>query len=402
MGIYQDVFKHWNLDHVINACGTKTGIGASRVRQPVIEAVDSILSEFVSIDQLQARASQVISRIIGTEAGCVTACSASALTTGVAATITGSDLAAIEKMPDCGTRQNRVAIQMGHMINYGAPIPQAIRLSGAELIPLGTAAMCEAYHLEEALLAGLASAVYVVSHHTVREGELPMDLFIETCHRHKTPVIVDMASEYDMKTPVELGADLVIYSGHKFMCGTTSGIAAGNRSLVQATYLQNRGIGRVMKVGKESIVGALAALELWSEMDHTRQLHVEQKILDLWTERLKNQSGLSLSLHRDWTGNPITRLKLSVDPAEAALYAWELSGRLAGRKPAIIVRDDLAEKGCLFLDPCNLDRDEAQLVADAVIEELNKAKKELPDKRLTWSAVKRHRSLDPLKWPTDD
>jgi D-glucosaminate-6-phosphate ammonia-lyase len=72
---------------------------------------------------------------------------------------------------------------MGHMVNYGAPVPQGIALSGAEVVPLGTAALCETYHLDAALEAGLAAAVYVVSHHTVREGELPLDLFVERCAR---------------------------------------------------------------------------------------------------------------------------------------------------------------------------------------------------------------------------
>ena len=60
-----------------------------------------------------------------------------------------------------------------------------------------------------------------------------------------------MASEYDLKGPISLGASAVIYSGHKFLSGTTSGIVAGGSGIVRATYLQRRGIGRTMKAGKE-------------------------------------------------------------------------------------------------------------------------------------------------------
>ena len=56
------------------------------------------------------------------------------------------------------------------------------------------------------------------------------------------------------------GADIAIYSGHKFLSGPTSGIVAGRKDLVRAAYLQNRGIARGMKVGKESVAGAMAAL----------------------------------------------------------------------------------------------------------------------------------------------
>ena len=399
MTAFRNIFEHWNLDRVINASGTMTSIGASRVKAPVIEAVNQILPEFISIDHLQASASQVISRIIGTEAGCITASSASAITTGVAASITGSDLAAIEKLPDCRDREHRVAVQMGHMINYGAPIPQAITLSGAELVPLGTSALCEVYHLEAALKQGLAAAVYVVSHHTVREGELPLDIFVETCHEHNVPVIADMASEYDMKEPVDLGADLIIYSGHKFMGATTSGIVAGTRDLVQATYLQNRGIGRTMKVGKEGIVGAMAALELWSKRDQNEMLNSQQQILDLWMDRLGNTSGLALTFHQDWTGNPITRIRVEIDPDKAGLYAWELVDRLANRRPKIIVRGDPVENGYFFLDPCNLDFAQADIVADGLLDLLHETSKKGDGCRVTWSETKRKRATAPLNWP---
>ena len=64
------------------------------------------------------------------------------------------------------------------------------------------------------------------------------------------------------------GADIVVYSAHKFLGGPTAGIVAGRKDLVRAAFLQNRGIGRGMKVGKESIVGTIAALEAWGQRDH--------------------------------------------------------------------------------------------------------------------------------------
>ena len=49
---------------------------------------------------------------------------------------------------------------------------------------------------------------------------------------------------------------MAIYSAHKFLGGPTAGIVAGGKPLVRAAFLQNMGIGRGMKVGKEGIVGA--------------------------------------------------------------------------------------------------------------------------------------------------
>ncbi|MBL1241334.1 MAG: hypothetical protein COB13_005760, partial [OCS116 cluster bacterium] len=51
-------------------------------------------------------------------------------------------------------------------------------------------------------------------------------------HGH-VPVIVDAASEYDLQTFLTQGADIVIYSAINFWAITTSGIIAGQRSLVK-------------------------------------------------------------------------------------------------------------------------------------------------------------------------
>lgn len=393
---FADPFARWGLTHVINVCGTKTGIGASKVKADVIEAVKAMLPEFVAIDELQGAASKVIATATGAEAGCVTDCAAAGVCQSVAAAITGADLAAIERLPDCAGRQRRIAMQMGHMINYGGPTPQMITVAGGEVVPLGTAAQCEVYHLREALAQGCAAALYVVSHHTVREGELSLALFIDVCREYDTPVIVDMASEYDLRTPIQLGASAVVYSGHKFMSGITSGIVAGTTDLIRAVYLQSRGIGRMMKVGKESIVGAMATLELWQSRDAAAMQRTQSAIVAIWQRQLAGIAGVALELHGDWTGNPITRLKLTL--SGASLYAWELAQRLADRNPAIIVRDDLVEHGEIYLDPCNVTEDEATLAGEAIVEELTTARQAQDGCRVSWDEVKRNRAIAPLQW----
>ena len=392
----------WDLTPVINASGTMTTIGASRVHPVVADMVRDILGEFVSIAELQSHASAVIARATGAEAGCIAHCSAAGITTCVAACIARDDLAVIERLPDTCGKERRVAVPMGHMINYGAPIPQAVALAGACPVALGTAAMCETYHLRAALKEGCAAALYVVSHHTVREGELPLDLFVEICHEHDVPVIVDMAAEYDLLGPIALGADLVVYSGHKFLGGPTSGIIAGSRDLVRAVHLQHRGIGRCMKVGKESIVGAMAALELWQARDAEAHTRKETAIIEHWLHALSQIEGLSCSQHQDWTGNPVIRLKLQVDPDRLGLFAWELAERLTRRDPSIVLRDDLVEHQELYLDPCNLDEKEAEIVGFAIFEEIEGARRRADGRRTSWSEVKRRRETEALSWPLED
>jgi D-glucosaminate-6-phosphate ammonia-lyase len=124
----------------------------------------------------------------------------------------------------------------------------------------------------------------VVSHHTVQFGLIPFEEFVAVAHAKGVPVIVDAASEYDLKRFIAGGADLALYSAHKFLGGLTAGIVAGKKALVRAAYFQNGGIGRGMKVGKEGIVGAIAALEQWQQRDHAAIRARERGYLTLWRE----------------------------------------------------------------------------------------------------------------------
>ena len=128
-----------------------TGLGASIAVPEAVAAVAAILPQFVEIADLQRRASAAIARATGAEAGFITASASAGITLAVAGAITGTDLAAIERLPDAGGRPNEVAIQLGHMVGYGAPIDQAIRLAGGRVVPVGQATEARAYQLAGAM-----------------------------------------------------------------------------------------------------------------------------------------------------------------------------------------------------------------------------------------------------------
>ena len=207
-----------------------------------------------------------------------------------------------------------------------------------------------------------------------------------------------MASEYDLTGAIAAGADLVIWSAHKFLGGPTAGIVAGRRDLVRASFLQHRGIGRAMKVGKEGIVGAIAALEAWAERDPAAIRSREEAIVTLWFERLAHVPGLALRRLPDWTGNPIDRVELTVG-RDAGLFAWELASRLVGRSPSIRVRDDLADSGVVHLDPCNLTHDESIAVAVAIAEEIEAARSAGDGFRESFAEHRANGLAGALAWP---
>ncbi|MBY2998679.1 aminotransferase class V-fold PLP-dependent enzyme [Rhizobium leguminosarum] len=394
-----DIRPSLGLRPVINVSGTMTSLGASIVVPEAISAMASILPHFVEINDLQRKASGVIGRLTGGEAGFVTASCSAGISLAVAGAITGNNLLAIERLPDVVPDKNEVLVQMGHVVSYGAPVDQAIRLAGGKVVLVGQATSTHRFHMENAITDKTAAAVYVVSHHVVDYGLLNLKEFVEIAHAKGVPVIVDAASEYDLRIFLEQGADIALYSGHKFLGGPTSGIVAGRKELVRHAFLQNMGIGRGMKVGKESIFGVMAALEAWENRDHAGIRERETGYLNLWKRTLDGRPGLTALIEPDPTHNPLERLRLIIDPEQAHITAWDLADALAKGSPPIIVRDHEVEHRYFYLDPCNLHPGEETVVAERLAQELDKARASNEIIATPIENRSRHRFDGALRWP---
>jgi D-glucosaminate-6-phosphate ammonia-lyase len=373
MSTSDDIRPELGLRQIINVSGTMTALGASIVVPEAIEAIRRSLPQFFDMGALHKRASAVIAELTGAEAGFVTASCAAGITLSVAGAMTRDDLYAIEQLPDTNGLKNEVVGLAGHMVSFGSSIAQLVRITGAKMKVVGEATSSHAYQLAGAINENTAAGLYVVSHHVVDYAQIPLKTFAKVCHDKGVPVIVDAASEYDLQLFLDQGADIVVYSGHKFLGGPTTGIVAGRKDLVRATYLQNRGIGRGMKVGKESIVGVMAALEAWKTRDHAGIRAREQAALDTWMAALADRPGVTATIVPDPTDNPLDRLKLSIDPEAAHITAWDLAIRLASGDEPVIVRDHEVEHGHFFLDPCNLHPEQEHIVARRLGEELDRA-----------------------------
>jgi D-glucosaminate-6-phosphate ammonia-lyase len=394
-----DIRSTLGLRPVINVSGTMTSLGASIVVPEAIEAMAKILPHFVEINDLQRKASAIIARLTGGEAGFVTASCSSGISLAVAGAITGPDLLAIEKLPETMTQKNEILVQMGHVVSYGAPVDQAIRLAGGKAVLIGQATSTHRYHMENAITENTAAAVYVVSHHVVDYGLLNLKEFVEIAHAKGVPVIVDAASEYDLKLFLAQGADIALYSGHKFLGGPTSGIVAGKKELVRHAFLQNMGIGRGMKVGKESIYGVMAALEAWEKRDHDGIRERETGYLDLWKRTLDGRPGVTPLIEPDPTNNPLDRMRVIIDPQEAHITAWDLAAALRSGSTPIIVRDHEVEHRYFYLDPCNLHPGQETIVASRLAEELDKARASNEIIETPFEDLSRHRFDGALRWP---
>jgi D-glucosaminate-6-phosphate ammonia-lyase len=193
-------------------------------------------------------------------------------------------------------------------------------------------------------------------------------------HPRGIPIMVDAASEHiERPSPwLQRGADLVIYSGGKFLRGPqTSGLLLGNKRLCQAAWRNgspHQALGRPMKVSKEDIVGVIAALECWFE---ARDSTVErQKWYDdcaMVAERLALLDGVRGEIVEPHGVDRVPRLNIVWDAGRFPLDGAALRMVVLDDEPRVMLDDNSATLNSIAVDPFQLQPGEAAQVGDAVV-----------------------------------
>jgi len=392
-----DIYAGLGVKRRINAAGTLTRLGGALMAPEVVAAMAAAARASVDIAELQAAASRTIARLTGAEAGMVTTGAAAALTLATAASMTRWDVARMAALPHAADFPHEVIIPRTHRTGYS----HAFAAAGARLIDIGhndrgTGAGVrgiEAWEIEAAI--GPRTAAFAFSANIDSVRDLP--LVAEVCRARGIPVIVDAAAQLPPKANlrrfVELGADLVAFSGGKAIGGPqASGILAGHRDLVGAALVQqidmdvspatwsppdlidrtkltgvpHHGIGRGFKAGKEEIVGLLVALERFVTSDDDALNAVLQRRLEIMARAIEGTRGLSTRVVPASVTGRIPVLELAVDPAGAGCTALELSARLQQGDPPVHVSERHSARGVLTVDPQVLQAEDDAPLAAAV------------------------------------
>jgi L-seryl-tRNA(Ser) seleniumtransferase len=254
-----------------------------------------------------------------------------------------------------------------------------VRLSGARVVRLGTANHCDEFYLRGALSPRTAAILYVVNGAVSSAADLvPLDRCVSIGNSAGIPVIVDAAAETDVRLFLRAGAAIVISSGHKAMGAPTSGLLCGRKQLIRACYLQNWGIGRAMKVGKEGIAGLIAAVERWYGGGPNAETERYAAVVALFAAKLEVYP--TEARHR--IRIPVTR------------EARHIANLLREGDPPIWVND--ATGRTLVLDLRNLTLADAAKAAERILSALNSKDtpvEDVPYHDLYWSEVRL------LRWP---
>ena len=371
------IYKRLGIRTVINGNATLTRLGGSIMPPEVMDAMTEASKHFVDIIELQERVGEEIAKLTHNEAAYVSCGAAAALTLSTAACITGLDANKRAKLPHLdNTMKSEVIVHRHGRVGYDF----AVRQVGVNFVEIGNEHGTEPEELENAITDKTA-AIFYFANPSREHLWIPYEIAIDIAKSRNVPLIVDAAAQLpppeNLWRFTQMGADLAMFSGGKGLCGPqSSGLIVGKKSLIDAIAFNgppNPFIGRGMKVGKEEMVGLLAAVEWYLNQDHDQLMQSYEDQVAYYTEVFKEIEGVSV--HRSFpseAGQPMPRTEIRFDVEQIGKTRDEILHQLQTGEPAI----DIAGAGAngVLINGQTLMEDEVEIIAHRLKEILKETK----------------------------
>lgn len=366
MGVYEDL----GVKRMINAWGPMTVIGGSRMRPAVLEAMAEAGGAFVNLEELQKKAGERIAKLIGVEGCFISSGCAAGLSVAMAAIVAGKDPGRIARLPDTSGMRNEVVVQRSHRNGYD----HAVRQVGVKLVEIGGGRSSQRWELEAAINENTAAVFHTYARWTF---SLPLKLpeVVEIAHARNVPVIVDAAAEVpplkNLKGLTETGADVVVFSGGKGICGPQStGLVLARPEIIEACAANgnpHHSIGRPMKVGKEEMVGLVRAVELYLAQNHDAVYEQWRTQLSKVEKAVANVPGVTAERTEAAYSEGIPVTRIVVDEAAAGVSAAKVAAALEAGDPGVRVG---AGENWLVVNPQFLEKGEEAIIAERLVQAL--------------------------------
>src|SRR5713101_5461353 len=319
----------------INAAGTITRLGGSRMPPEVLAAMQAAAGAFVDLEELHVRASSWLAERIGVPAAFISCGAASGMTLAAAGCLTGTEARAVARLPETEGRPNEFVISRVDPHTY---IHQGIAAVGGRLVTAGDERSVTPAQMVAAIGPRAAGVVFFL-------GQQP---------RANLTELIDM------------GAELVVFSGGKGLRGPqASGLVLGTEERVagvRANANPQNAIGRGMKVGKEEIMGLVTAVDLFLERDEAEELAAWERQAASICAAVAGLPGVCASVvAREPPAAPwiVPRAYLRLEEGAPVTEQCLMSELAAGDPPIIPRRTSLG----LMFDPMTLELGEETIVA---------------------------------------
>jgi len=332
----QNIFRSIGVEPIINCRGTFTIIGGSIERPEVRAAMEAASQNFIQYDELADGIGRRLAELTGAEWGMVAAGCAAAMKHVTAACVTGGNPEKLIRIPDLtGFDKTEVVIPRHSRNTYD----HAIRNIGVKIITVDSIE-----ELEKALSPRTAM-IYLMAYGATQPGQpMSTEAIAKIAKPKNIPVFVDAAAEVLTIPNIHLqqGANVVAYSGGKAICGPQcAGLLLGQKDILMSAWQASsphHGPGRDNKVGREEMIGMMAAVETWKKRDHAAEWKTWLSYLDTIAKKVTTIPGVTTSVFEPTElSNKSPVLNIMWDPAKLNLTGEELAEITGRTKPRIAI-----------------------------------------------------------------
>ncbi len=291
-------------------------------------------------------------------------------------------------------KDKEVIVSRGELVEIGGSfrIPEIMKLSGAEMVEIGTTNRTHLKDYENAINENTGAIIKVHQsnyHITGFTSDVELKELIKLGKKHNIPVIYDIGSgllrkpeslpleEPDVKSCIDAGADIVTFSCDKLLGGPQAGIISGKSECVKKIHSSQ--LMRTYRIGKLTISSLISVISnYFSEerlMENTplfKLLNLADDDVKLKAENLKNtlrgenvNSDVTESYGRcgggtlpDFKRNSYA-VKLNINTRQTDSLFFDL---LKLQKPILSV----LREGTILIDVLCIDTKDFQYIADSV------------------------------------
>ena len=335
-GLEPNIFQSIGVEPIINCRGTFTIIGGSIERPEVRAAMEAASKDFVQYDELADGIGKRLAELTGAEWGMVSSGCAAGMKHVTAACVTGGNPEKLIRIPDLsGFEKTEVVIPRSSRNTYD----HAIRNIGVKIINVETME-----ELENALNSKTAM-IYMMAFGEAQDNEpITLEKVAAIAKPKNIPILVDAAAEI-LTIPnnhLERGATIVAYSGGKALCGPQcAGLLLGKKDILMSAWQASsphHGPGRDNKVGREEMIGMLAAVETWKKRDHPAEWKNWLAWLEYISKKITKIDGVTTSVFEPTDlSNHSPVLNIIWDPNKLNITGEDVAEELGRTKPRIAI-----------------------------------------------------------------
>ena len=374
----QNIYESIGVETVINCRGTFTIIGGSVERPEVVAAMEKASRYFVQYDELAEGIGKRLAELTGAEWGLISSGCAAGLKLVTAACVTGGNPEKLIRIPDLtGLDKTQVIIPRYSRTSYD----HALRNIGIEIVMVETPE-----ELRQAINSRTALIYLSAGRGSAKGQPLSLEVIAEISKPHQIPILLDAAAEDLTIPPIHLGrgATIVAYSGGKAICGPQcAGLVLGNKEILMSAWQASsphHGPCRDNKVGREEMMGMLAAVEAWGTRDHPAEWKRWLSWLDHISKRVSTIDGVTTHIEEPTAlSNHAPVLTISWDPLALHITGEEVAEDFARNKPRIALKggdeDGIASIG---ITPNQMQPGNEKVVAERVYRILSEKRSPKP------------------------